>query len=94
MKPTDLFTALLLAGFALGCATPAHAAAHSGVSFAAPKNRAVVLKDATHLHFGKGQTETMLSLVPGRHKLTLQFANGLHQSYGYKWCKSIHVTAK
>lgn len=54
----------------------------------------IVPKDATHLHFGKGQTETMLKLAPGRHKLTLQFANGLHQSYGAKWCKSIHVTVK
>jgi len=52
----------------------------------------VVPKDATHLHFGKGQTETMLKLSPGRHKVTLQFANGHHQSYGSEWCKSIHVT--
>ncbi|NMG53816.1 DUF4399 domain-containing protein [Aromatoleum aromaticum] len=38
--------------------------------------------DATHLHFGKGQTETTLKLPPGKHTLTLQFADGLHQSYG------------
>ena len=38
--------------------------------------------DATHLHFGKGQTETTLKLAPGNHTLTLQFADGLHQSYG------------
>ncbi|NMG16062.1 DUF4399 domain-containing protein [Aromatoleum bremense] len=38
--------------------------------------------DATHLHFGKGQTETTLKLAPGKHTLTLQFADGLHQSYG------------
>lgn len=42
----------------------------------------VVPTDATHLHFGKGQTETELELTPGKHKLTLQFANGVHLSYG------------
>ncbi len=54
----------------------------------------VVPKDATHLHFGKGQTETMLELMPGSHTLTLQFANGHHQSYGREWCTTIHVIAK
>jgi len=53
-----------------------------------------VPKDATHLHFGKGQTETMLKLAPGKHTLTLQFANGHHQSYGRDLCASIHVTVK
>ncbi|MDQ6986406.1 MAG: DUF4399 domain-containing protein [Mariprofundaceae bacterium] len=54
----------------------------------------VVPKDATHLHFGKGQTETMLKLAPGKHTLTLQFANGHHQSYGRELCTTIHVTVK
>ena len=35
--------------------------------------------DETHLHFGKGQTEAALTLAPGKHKLTLQFANALHK---------------
>jgi len=55
---------------------------------------AAVPKDETHKHFGKGQTETMLTLAPGKHSLTLQFANGLHQSYGPDWCKTIHVTVE
>ncbi len=54
----------------------------------------VVPKDATHLHFGKGQTETTLGLAPGKHTLTLQFANGHHQSYGRDLCTTIHVTVK
>ncbi len=29
-------------------------------------------------HFGKGQTETMLELAPGKHTLQLVFANFLH----------------
>src|SRR5690242_15053757 len=29
--------------------------------------------DETHLHFGKGQTETEVKLPPGTYKLTMQF---------------------
>lgn len=47
--------------------------------------------DATHLHFGKGQTETTLKLAPGKHTLTLQFADGLHQSYGSGLSATISV---
>jgi hypothetical protein len=50
--------------------------------------------DATHLHFGKGQTETTLKLAPGQHTLTLQFADGLHQSYGPDMSQTITVTVK
>jgi len=54
----------------------------------------VIPFDDAHQHFGKGQTETDLSLPPGKYKLTLQFANGAHQSYGSQLSKSIHVTVK
>ena len=50
--------------------------------------------DATHLHFGKGQTETEVTLPPGQYALTMQFANGAHQSYGPEMSKTIHVTVK
>ncbi|MBT0963669.1 DUF4399 domain-containing protein [Denitromonas iodatirespirans] len=50
--------------------------------------------DDTHLHFGKGQTETKVKLAPGKHTLTLQFADGLHQSYGPDLSKTITVTVK
>lgn len=33
------------------------------------------------LHFGKGQTETTLTLPPGKHTLELLFADYLHQSF-------------
>jgi hypothetical protein len=33
------------------------------------------------LHFGKGQTETTLTLPPGKHTLELVFADYLHQSF-------------
>jgi hypothetical protein len=33
------------------------------------------------VHFGKGQTETTLTLTPGKHTLQLVFADSLHQSF-------------
>ena len=50
--------------------------------------------DDKHLHFGKGQTETDITLPPGQYTLTMQFANGAHQSYGPELSKSIKVTVK
>ncbi|MGH2553116.1 MAG: DUF4399 domain-containing protein [Chitinophagaceae bacterium] len=54
----------------------------------------VVPKDSTHIHFGKGQTEYDLTLSPGKHKLTLQMADGLHRSYGKKLAATISVNVK
>ena len=54
----------------------------------------VVPADERHIHFGKGQTETLVTLPSGQYTLTLQFANGLHQSYGEMMRKSIHVIVK
>jgi len=50
--------------------------------------------DATHKHYGKAQTEGELELEPGKHKLTLQFANALHQSYGKEFAKTITVNVE
>ena len=47
-----------------------------------------------HLHFGKGQTETEVTLPPGRYKLTAQFANGAHQSYGKALSQTIGISVK
>jgi len=54
----------------------------------------VVPMDKTHLHFGKGQTTDTLQLSPGEHTLTLQFANGVHDSYGKEWSKTISITVE
>uniref|UniRef100_UPI004047BAF4 DUF4399 domain-containing protein n=1 Tax=Roseivirga sp. TaxID=1964215 RepID=UPI004047BAF4 len=54
----------------------------------------MVPADEKNIHYGKGQTETELTLTPGEHTLTLQFANGLHQSYGEAWSKTIKITVK
>ena len=50
--------------------------------------------DERHLHFGKAQTETEVTLPSGNFQLTLQFANGLHQSYGEVMRKSINITVR
>jgi hypothetical protein len=54
----------------------------------------MVPKDSTHLHYGKGQTEAEVKLSPGKHKLTLQFADGLHRSYGSKLAATVSVNVK
>ncbi len=56
------------------------------------ENGQTVPMDKTHLHFGKGQTTDTLKLTPGLHSLTLQFANGVHDSYGKNWSKTILIT--
>ena len=58
------------------------------------KKGSVVVGDAQHLHFGKGQTETELELKAGKHILQLQFANGAHISYGEQLRSQITVTVK
>lgn len=50
--------------------------------------------DDTHIHFGGGQTEVDLELAPGKHVLTLQFADGLHRSYGKAMSGSIEITVE
>jgi len=54
----------------------------------------IVPKDSTHLHYGKAQTEATVPLTPGKHKLTLQFADGLHRSYGSKLATTVNVDVK
>jgi hypothetical protein len=34
--------------------------------------------DEHHMHFGKGQTETQLTLAPGKHTLQLVIGDGNH----------------
>lgn len=54
----------------------------------------VVPKDSTHLHFGNAQTSTQVTLSPGTYKLSLQFADALHRSYGGKLSNTIEVKVK
>lgn len=50
--------------------------------------------DDAHLHFGKGQAEEMVSLAPGNYRLTAQFADGFHKSYGPQMSQTIAITVK
>jgi hypothetical protein len=54
----------------------------------------IVPYDATHMHFGFGQTETTLTLPAGTYTLTAQFANGDHKSFGPAMSKTIRVTVR
>jgi hypothetical protein len=67
---------------------------HLIVNGSSIKEGEVVPFNDTHLHFGKGQTETELTLAPGKYTLTMQFANGAHQSYGEPMSKRIEVVVK
>ncbi|MFL9914870.1 DUF4399 domain-containing protein [Paraburkholderia fungorum] len=58
-----------------------------------PKGEVIPATDKS-LHFGKGQTETDLTLPPGDHTLTLQFGDGAHRSYGPEMSKTITVHVK
>lgn len=58
------------------------------------KGEIIEMNDSTRLHFGKGQTETELKLAPGKYKLTMQFADGFHQSYGPQMSKTVNIEVK
>ncbi len=51
----------------------------------------MVPADSVNIHYGKGQTETELELPKGEHTLTMQFADGYHQSYGEQMSTTIKV---
>ena len=51
---------------------------HLLVDVPAPDLGQPIPKDEQHLHFGKGQTETTLTLAPGKHTLQLVLGDALH----------------
>lgn len=59
-----------------------------------PAGEVIPAGDSTLIHFGKGQTSTEVNLPLGTHKLTMQFANGAHMSYGEKMSATINVTVE
>lgn len=54
----------------------------------------VVPKDETHKHFGDASTTASISLKPGKHTLTMQFADGAHKSLGEEYATTITVEVK
>lgn len=57
-------------------------------------NGETVAADETHIHYGGGQTGDTLTLTPGAHTLTMQFADGIHRSYGEQMAATINVTVE
>jgi hypothetical protein len=54
----------------------------------------IIPKDETNIHYGKGETTAEITLTPGDHTLTLQFADGNHSSYGPELSQTIKVKVK
>lgn len=50
--------------------------------------------DSVNIHYGKGQTSDNLDLNPGNYRLTMQFADGWHRSYGNQLAQTINVVVK
>jgi hypothetical protein len=51
----------------------------------------IIPTDGTHIHYGKAQKSGEIIIAPGPHKLTLQFADGAHRSYGKNLSQTINV---
>lgn len=67
---------------------------HIIINKPAVKAGEVIPTDTNHIHFGKGETEAVVKLPPGKHTLTLQFADGAHRAYGDSLVQTITVIAK
>ncbi|MFX1671800.1 DUF4399 domain-containing protein [Paraburkholderia sp. A2WS-5] len=77
-----------------GTATPNTGHHHLLIDGAALPQGTVVPAGEKSIHYGKGQSEADVTLPPGDHTLTAQFANGAHQSYGPEWSQTITVHVK
>ena len=51
----------------------------------------VIPNDAEHIHYGAGQTEAELELKPGKYTLTMQFADGVHRSFGETLSTTVEI---
>ena len=77
-----------------GMLKPASGHHHILVDMDSIKTGEVIKKDSVHIHFGNAQTSAEITLPPGKHSLTLQFADALHRSYGSKLTSKITVDVK
>ena len=55
-----------------------------------PKGEIIPTSDTT-IHFGKGQTDASIELEAGEYEISLQFADGVHASYGEEMAASINI---
>lgn len=51
----------------------------------------IVPSDSLNIHYGNGQTEAEIELPKGEHTLTLQFADGIHRSYGEQMSATVVI---
>jgi hypothetical protein len=58
-----------------------------------PLGDVIPMSDST-LHYGKGQTDASIELLPGRYVISLQFADGVHASYGQEMASSITINVE
>ena len=58
-----------------------------------PEGEVIPTSDST-LHFGKGQTDASIELDPGRYIISLQFADGVHVSFGELMSESIEINVE
>ena len=58
-----------------------------------PEGEVIPTSDST-LHFGKGQTDASIELDPGRYIISLQFADGVHVSFGELMSESIELNVE
>lgn len=77
-----------------GILKPASGHHHILVDMDSIKTGEVIRKDSVHIHFGNAQTSAEITLPPGKHSLTLQFADALHRSYGSRLTSKITVDVK
>jgi len=77
-----------------GILKPASGHHHILVDIDSIKTGEVIKKDSVHIHFGNAQTSAEIKLPPGKHSLTLQFADAMHRSYGGKLTSKVTVEVK
>ena len=51
----------------------------------------IIPQSDTTIHYGQGETEATLNLAPGNYLLSLQFADGVHASYGEALAASVRI---
>tara|TARA_B100002051_G_C16718441_1_gene630866 strand:+ start:1249 stop:1695 length:447 start_codon:yes stop_codon:yes gene_type:complete len=58
-----------------------------------PKGQVIPTTDST-LHYGKGQSDASIELEPGKYIISLQFADGVHVSFGEEMSESIEINVE
>lgn len=77
-----------------GILKPASGHHHILVNLDSVMTGEVIKKDSVHIHFGNAQTSAEVALPPGKHTLTLQFADALHRSYGSRLTSKVTINVK